>query len=131
MRSGEGVTRKQRDYKAEYQRRIAKTPKGSVARAVARGHAPKGKAGKRAAKFLGIKAGSDIDQFIDKDKARVFGKKVPKRQFGETEQDFEDRLRELKRRKETEFKWTSEADFIESLIGLGLTEREAYTHWFS
>jgi hypothetical protein len=125
------LTRKQRDYKAEYARRIARAKEKGYSRAVARGHARKGEAGIRAARFLGIPVGSDIDGVVAKDKRRVFGRKIPRRAPGEGPLEYEERLTEEKQRPERQFKWTSQDEFIESLIALGLTEREAYTHWFS
>ena len=122
---------KKRDYKAEYKRRIARAEEKGYSRAVARGHARKGEAGIRAAKFLGIRVGSDIDGVVRRDKIRVFGKKVPKRQKGEQDFEYEFRLEEERQRKEKRFKWTSQEEFIASLVNLGLTENEAYTHWFS
>lgn len=141
------MTRKQRDYKAEYARRIARGKEKGYSRAVARGHAPRGKAGLRAARFLDLQPGDSLgidprfDVYVDKqgrrhikqidrDKKRVFGRKI-KRQHGEDESEFQERLIEEKRKTEGTLKWTSEEEFINSLTALGLTEREAYTHWFS
>ena len=125
------MTRKQRDYKAEYKRRIARAKEKGYSRAVARGHARKGEAGIRAAKFLGVPVGSDIEGVVRKDKRRVFGRKIPRREPGEGPLEYEERLTESQQKPERDFKWTSQDEFIESLIALGLTEREAYTHWFS
>ena len=33
--------------------------------------------------------------------------------------------------KQTEINFTSEVDFVQALVGIGFTEREAYTLWFS
>jgi hypothetical protein len=124
------MARKQRDYKAEYQRRIQRAKDKGYSRAIARGHAPRGQAGLRAANFLGVTPGSDLGLDIDRDKNRVFGRKI-RRQKGDTPEIFQERLIEEQRKPEHALKWTSEEEFIASLVKLGLTEREAYTHWFS
>lgn len=122
---------RKRDYKAEYARRIARAKEKGYSRSVARGHARHGEAGIRVAARMGVTPGADIDSTVAKDKRRVFGRKIPRRAPGEGPLEYEERLTEIQQKPERQFKWTTQDDFIASLIELGLTEREAYTHWFS
>lgn len=111
---------RKRDYRAEYRRRIANAVKRGFTRSQARGHARKAELSLSAAK---------IEQKVGKDAKRVFGRK-PKRLPGEDVFAYPERLEELKKR-EGQFQWLDESTFIASITQLGLTEREAYTLWFS
>ena len=126
--------KRQRDYKTEYQRRIKRAEEKGYSKAVARGHAPKGIAGLRAADFLGIKPGSDLGtgnvyRAVSRDAKRTFGDK-PKREKGESPEDYAQKLAELQLQP-GRLQWTDEAAFVQSLLNLGLTAQDAYTHWFS
>lgn len=114
------MTRKPRDYKAEYARRIRNAIKRGYSRSQARGHAKKTEEKISVAK---------IHEVVGKDAKRVFGRK-PKRRDGEDIFSYPERLEELKKR-EGRFQWLDESTFIRSITALGLTEREAYTLWFS
>ena len=63
---------RKRNYRAEYQRRIARAQLKGYSKAVARGHPPKGKAGLRAADFLGIKPGDELQE-LKPAKSDLFG----------------------------------------------------------
>lgn len=137
-----------RDYRAEYKRRIERALKLGYSRSVARGH-PKKKTvhfvdkagvkrkklepvevGLKGAKFLGVRPGTDIAELINKDALYVFGK-VPRRKKKDSDgPHYQLRLSELARTDGT-FDWTNEGNFIEQMRAAGLTEREAYTFWFS
>lgn len=123
------MARKPRNYAAEYARRIARAKQKGYSKSVARGHARKGEAGIKTAQFLGIKPGADLDKIIAADARKVFGRK-PKRESGEAPVQYEEKLREMQRQR-GRFEWTDEAAFIAAMNNLGLTERDAYTHWFS
>lgn len=142
------MSKKKRDYRAEYKRRIERALKLGYSRAIARGH-PKtetvsyrGKDGSkkkrkrvvelglRAARFLGERPGERIDKIVARDAKYTFGKK-PKRGYQDkNEIYYQMRLEEMERRQGT-FDWTNEAKFIEQMLALGLTERDAYKNWFS
>lgn len=136
-------SKRKRDYRAEYKRRIERALEKGYSRSVARGHARKGrknKGGYRRGAELGIKAaaavgqkpGADLDSIIAKDAKYVFGRK-PKRKAKDDAgaSDYQLRLEELARRDGGRFDWLSEANFIRQMRALGLSEREAYNHWFS
>ncbi len=114
------MSRKPRDYKAEYARRIRNATKKGYSRSQARGHAKLTE--------LSISA-EKVRVKVGKDAKRVFGRK-PKRHPGEDVFSYPERLEELKKR-EGKFAWLDESSFIQSITQLGLTEREAYTLWFS
>lgn len=126
------MTRKQRDYKAEYQRRIKRGKERGYSVSVARGH-PK-RARIKMGKLIPAEEPARvrrIHDMIDADKRRVFGRKIPLRQKGETPEQFGERLAEEQKRAEGRLKWTNQEDFIAMVEAMGLTENEAYTHWFS
>jgi hypothetical protein len=142
------MAKRKRDYRAEYKRRIEKALKEGYSRAIARGH-PKTEVvhyvdrkgqkqkrrrvvelGLRAARFLGERPGERIDKIVARDAKYTFGKK-PKRGFQDkNEVYYQLRLEELERRQGT-FDWTNERKFIDQMLALGLTERDAYKNWFS
>jgi hypothetical protein len=111
---------KKRNYKAEYKRRIARAKARGFSVSQARGHAKPTE--------LSITA-ENMRMVVGKDAKRVFGRK-PKRLPGEDVFAYPERLEEMKKR-EGQFQWLDESAFIESITKLGLTEREAYTLWFS
>jgi hypothetical protein len=143
------MTKRKRDYAAEYKRRVDRALKLGYSLAIARGH-PKTKTvwyvkkstgekkkkkvvvelGLRAAKLLGERPGEDIAKLIARDAKYVFGKK-PKRGFGDDSAPaYQLRLEELARRDGT-FDWINERAFIDQMMALGLTENDAYVHWMS
>jgi hypothetical protein len=134
------MAKRKRDYRAEYKRRLERAKAKGYSKDVARGHPKKGRAGIRAANFLRIPVGSSIGleerdtrgrvKIVVDDARKRFGRR-PKRKRGETIADYEERLIEMQRRRGSRFEWTDEFDFIRSMTELGLTERDAYTHWFS
>lgn len=116
-----------RDYKAEYQRRLARGKARGLSRAVSRGHARKGEFGIRASQFLDVRAGSLVKDSLFRDMRRVFGRRV--RRTKEDIPSYELRLEEMAKR-DGKFDWLNEARFIEQMKFLGLTEREAYSAFF-
>lgn len=137
--------KKKRNYRAEYKRRIARALEKGYSRSVARGH-PKTKTvkegkvkrkvvteiGLKAAKFLGVRPGGNLEDVLLEDARRVFGpKNVPKRGIEDPDApSYQLRLEEMAMR-DGDFDWTNEANFIEQMRAIGLTERDAYKHWFS
>ena len=129
----------QRNYRAEYQRRIERAKVKGYSKSVARGHAPRGVAGLRTAKFLGLEPGESLGlaprdkrgrlKIVVEDARRTFGEK-PVRERGDTPESYAEKLAELQERK-GKFEWSNEPAFVAMMLKLGLTEREAYTHWFS
>jgi hypothetical protein len=124
------VAKRKRNYRAEYKRRIDRALAKGYTRAVARGHAPKGTAGIKAAKFLGVNPGADLDDLIERDAKYTFGRKPKRRKDDTTPPEYQLRLEEMWKR-DGRFDWRSEAEFIEQMQGLGFSKREAYTLWFS
>lgn len=112
--------RSNRDYKAEYQRRLANARVRGFSVSQARGHHKPNE--------LSITA-ENLRLIVGKDAKRVFGRK-PHRLPGEDVFAYPERLEDLKKR-DGKFEWLDESTFIESITKLGLTEREAYTLWFS
>lgn len=139
------MTRK-RDYRAEYKRRVERAKERGLPRSVGRGHAPKGVAGIKLAKVLGIKPGESIHSrprspprkapseptfeerleaagfhnFIEEARAeylRRMTKKLPKNERL-TEEDIEQLV-------------TSREDFVQAVFESAHSEKEAYTAWFS
>jgi len=143
--------KKKRNYRAEYKRRIARALAKGYSRSVARVHAKTktrtyvGRDGKKhkevihvemsvkAAKLFGEKPGTLYADVLKRDARFVFGE-VPRRVKGEdkTSTAYQLRLEGLaKRDADGVFNWLDEGAFIEQMMAAGLTEREAYTHWFS
>jgi hypothetical protein len=122
---------KRRDYKAEYARRIKRALDQGYSRSVARGHAKhkKGELGIKAARVLNVKPGTNIFEIVARDAKYVFGRK-PKRKDEPDAPTYLLTLEE-KAKREGRFDWLNEAEFIESMKGLGFSERESYTMWFS
>lgn len=145
---------RKRDYKAEYQRRLARAKKRGLPKSIARGHPGKGKLGLRASKFLGVEPGyvaqytprailreimlADTARGLRREYARVLrtsqreAREQLVKQKGETANDYGLRRDEvLSDAKPSDLPLTSEVDFIRSMNALGFSEREAYTLWFS
>ena len=140
--------RKQRDYKAEYARRVARAAERGYSKSVARGHAPKGVAGIKLAKTIGVQPGQRISErpaaptpqpgqptFIDRLTAAGF------RDF--LKEAREEYLRNLLK-KHPEIRAgmreegqtiaslsTSREEFVQRVFEAEHSEREAYTAWFS
>jgi hypothetical protein len=141
--------KKKRNYRAEYKRRIARALEKGYSRSVARGHAKTktrtytrkdGTKGRevvhvemsiKAAKLFGEKPGTLYADVLRRDANYVFGE-VPKRIKGEdkTSTAYQLRLEGLAKF-DGQFNWLDEGAFIAQMMAAGLTEREAYTHWFS
>jgi len=132
-----------RDYRAEYQRRLVRAKERGYSKDVARGHARRGTLGLRAAQRarrsgFDVSAGESIagslrdsiERAIARDAKRVFGRK-PKRRKGEEPFIYEERLQGAQKKPERQFAWTDEQEFKDYIVSLGLTERDAYTFWFS
>lgn len=131
---------KKRNYAVEYKRRIARGKARGYSKAVARGHALQGTLGIRAAKFLGespgfkvkVKPGSkrSLRDAVLRDAEYVFGE-APVRGFDDgSAPEYQLRLEQLASRPGV-FNWQNERAFVEKMMALGLTERAAYSHWFS
>lgn len=122
--------KKPRDYKAEYRARIERALKAGYSRRVARGHAGRGEISISAAKRYGVRPGSDPRDLIDAERKHVFGGRQPKRSSGESIAQHILRLQEAAQRDDGLFTWDDEAQFLEQMSDLGLSEREAYTTLF-
>ncbi len=132
---------KQRDYKAEYARRIARAAERGIPVSVARGHARKGLAGIKLAKILGIKPGSPVA-----DRPRIarpaldyvgpsFEERLEAAGFGSW---LVEQRRRVLRREVPELSGaaikrvsTRQEEFVQIIMEAVHTEREAYTQWFS
>jgi hypothetical protein len=129
---------RKRDYAAEYQRRLARAREFGYSRAVARGHAPRGIAGARLARILGIEPGSPIvgrPPAPPSPKGTLnFRQKLERAGF----RDFLREQRELWLERETALPRkrrqrvsVSQEQFITEALRAKHSEREAYTAWFS
>lgn len=136
--------KKKRNYKAEYKARIERALKKGYSRRIARGHAKRisvegvdgekrsipVELGLRAAKRIKQRPGTLIEDLIKQDAIWQFGE-APRREVGDlTGSYYQLRLQELARRPGL-FDWTDERKFVDTMKAIGLTERDAYTHWFS
>lgn len=154
------ATRK-RNYRAEYARRIARGQVRGMSVSQSRGHPKtrtvvvKTRKGTRKrvervelaitainaanarAKSRGIrpvfKAGADlaaVKRAVVRDARYAFGE-VPKRGFDDgSAPEYQLRLEQLASR-QSAFDWKNEGKFIEEMMALGLSERQAYSQWFS
>lgn len=77
----------------------------------------------------------DLKRAVARDALYVFGE-LPRRQVGDAmtgdggEAQYQLRLQMLESRMGA-FDWVNERNFISQMMALGLTEREAYSNWFS
>ena len=118
------MAKRVRNYKREYARRLERARLLGFSKSQGRGHPKKGE------KKIGRLTKDQIKDIVSKDAKQVFGRK-PKRLKGEQLPiDYEIKLAD-KQKREGRFEWTDEATFIGDMQALGLTEREAYTQWFS
>jgi len=123
--------KKPRNYAAEYKRRLERAAKLGYSRAVARGHAPKSKYGikeaRKAGRRPGVPKGSQPTE-SEVFQAELFGKgfRNPR------EEARKERLRQRGIKEERiDQVITSQAKFIRVALKAGLTEKEAYSLWFS
>lgn len=151
--------RRKRDYSAEYKRRLARANELGYSKALARGHAGKDRLGLRASKFLGLEPGHIVrgtpratlerllESRYDFERTRRTVRKELARVLRVTQTEAREELVKVKgenandyglRRedvladaKPSDLPITSELDFVQSMLTLGFTEREAYTLWFS
>jgi hypothetical protein len=115
------MARKSRDYKAEYARRLEKARAGGYSVSAARGHPRKREIGLERAKLMGIKP-----VVIGRNgHARKGFRHTPRTR----REEFEERTGITA--KSIGLKVTRRDEFIETLLAVGFTEREAYTMWFS
>jgi len=131
---------KKRDYAAEYKRRIRRAKKLGLSKSVARGHAKHGELSIKKAKALSekfdvkVKPGTSIKDLAKEDNKHVFGRLIKRKKKGRGDDDASEyavRLESLKKRDDGIFDWENEHAFVEQMTELGLTEREAYSNWFS
>lgn len=140
--------RKQRDYKAEYARRIARAAERGYSKSVARGHAPKGVAGIKLAKVIGVKPGERISQRPPAEPAKpgqpTFVERLTEAGFrdfiAEAREEYLRRV--LKKHPEIRKELredgitlkdlsTSREEFVQVVFEAEHSEKEAYTAWFS
>lgn len=131
--------KKKRDYRAEYRKRIARGRARGLPRNIAAGHPKRGRdIGIEQAKALSEKFDVEVSptrvkNIVLEDNKYTFGRYVRRRKKGHGDRSSDEyalRLGELKRR-DGIFDWENEARFIQQMMGLGKTPREAYTLWFS
>lgn len=136
---------RQRDYRAEYQRRVARAKERGLSKAIGRGHAPKGRAGIKLAKVLGIKPGERTSKRPPQPRAEpgfpTFEERLEAAGFRNFIQDARiEYLRRLNRKRPKDEKLskdeiediaTSKEDFVQTVFESAVSEREAYTAWFS
>lgn len=135
------MSKRKRDYKAEYKRRkylrslreegLAAAPKTRVKLKKKRKRDYKKEYKRRKI--------SELKVIVARDAKRVFGFR-PKRQGGEGGdldvamkglESYAERLETIKKRDISVFDWTDEQQFITSLTRKGVPIQEAYTMWFS
>ena len=141
------MTKRARDYRAEYQRRLARAKERGYSKAVARGHATKGRAGIKLAKVLGIKPGQKVNKRPPQPKAEpgfpTFEERLTAAGFRDFLKDARaEYLRRLKRQRkfpsgeapsedDIGYLVTSKEDFVQVVYEAEQSERDAYTAWFS
>ena len=135
------MTTRVRDYKAEYQRRLARAKERKIPKDVARGHPRKGRAGIKLAKVLGIKPGAKIRSRPKQAPAApgfpTFEERLTAAGFRdflkEARAEYLRRLPRKSRPKKDEIPYlvTSQEDFVQVVFEAKHSEREAYTAWFS
>jgi hypothetical protein len=112
---------KPRDYKAEYARRLKRAEDQGYSVSVARGHPKKREIGLERARAIGT-----LPVVIGRNgHARKGFRHTPKTRREEFEERTGIPVGEIG------LKVTRRDSFIETLLNLGFTEREAYTMWFS
>lgn len=115
---------RKRNYKAEYARRKAGMAKRGITRDYKREY-------QRRLELKRERLLEELHELAERDAKRVFGV-IPKRDEDHPDPiSYEDYLKDRQKREERDFKWTDERSFVDSITGLGLTEKEAYTLWFS
>jgi len=132
------MARKPRDYKVEYQRRLARAQERGYSRSVARGHAPKNIAGIKLARILNVKPGSDVDSRPRQSRSELgsasFQQRLERAGFvnfiAEARKRYLERETSLGRREITKLS-TSQEQFVQVVVESGHSEKEAYTAWFS
>jgi hypothetical protein len=133
--------RRKRDYRAEYKRRLARAAEKGYSKAVARGHAPKGIAGIKLAKVIGLNPGQPIRKRPPQPPlapgAPTFEERLTAAGFAsliqESRKDYLRRLPKTIRPAEDEIDYlvTSQEDFVALVYEAEHSEAEAYTAWFS
>lgn len=133
--------KRKRDYRAEYQRRVARAAERGYSKAVARGHAPKGVAGIKLAKVIGVKPGQSIRKRppqppVSKGEP-TFEERLTAAGFASfIEESRKDYLRRLPKKvrpseEDIDYLVTSQEDFVQVIFDAEHSEAEAYTAWFS
>jgi len=141
------MTKRVRDYAAEYQRRLNRAREFGYDKATARGHAKKGRAGIKLAKVLGIEPGQRISRRPPQPPAQpgfpTFEQRLTEAGFRDFLKDARaEYLRRLKRQRkfpkgeapsndDIEYLVTSKEDFVQAVYEAEQSERDAYTAWFS
>jgi len=135
------VTKRVRDYRAEYQRRLARAKERKLPKDVARGHPRKGRAGIKLAKVLGIKPGAKIRSRPAQRPAQpgfpTFEQRLTDAGFRDFLKDARaEYLRRLPRKHrpskdDIPYLVTSQEDFVQAVFEAEHSEQEAYTAWFS
>jgi hypothetical protein len=123
---------KRRNYKKEYRRRLQlRELREQQLAAAAKPRKSKRRNYKKeyqVRKYKRLK--TSIQEQTRAEKRRIFGK-VVKRTTEFNPGEFEETLQEKKRRPERDWQFTDETEFINAMVNLGLTSKDAYTMWFS
>lgn len=132
---------RKRDYRAEYQRRIARAKEFGYSKSVARGHPRKGIAGIKLAKVLKIEPGQEIASRPAFKRPTETGSTFEQQLIGAGFKHFltEERKRVIVRElndptipaKELEVIATTQIEFLNRMMDVNHSEREAFTLWFS